>query len=130
MFPRKSFHLQRVCGRVAYSMGKQRKAIRKFQKAIKLCEARGMDYQRAKSLLDLAAVKEEGRAENRAEAIDKAAMRAKMAGTDAYLEQWRREVVNCGQDLQAAADDAAAQLEKAYDNTRLEALISSGGTDA
>lgn len=65
-----------------------------------------------------------------AEAIDKAAMRAKMAGTDAYLEQWRREVVNCGQDLQAAADDAAAQLEKAYDNTRLEALISSGGTDA
>jgi hypothetical protein len=24
-----------------------------------------------------------------------------MAGTDAYLEQWRREVVNCGRDLQA-----------------------------
>ncbi len=42
-----------------------------------------------------------------AEAIDKAAMRAKMAGTDAYLEQWRREVVNCSRDLQAAADEAA-----------------------
>ena len=31
-----------------------------------------------------------------AEAIDKAAMRAKMAGTDAYLEQWRQESVRCG----------------------------------
>ncbi|MCP3687410.1 MAG: hypothetical protein GY784_03260, partial [Gammaproteobacteria bacterium] len=46
-----------------------------------------------------------------AEAIDKAAMRAKMAGTDAYLEQWRREVSNCGADLQAVVDDESAQLE-------------------
>ena len=65
-----------------------------------------------------------------AEAIDKAAMRAKMAGTDAYLEQWRREVVNCGKDLQAAVDDAAASLEQAYDDARLQVLISNGGLDA
>lgn len=65
-----------------------------------------------------------------AEAIDKAAMRAKMAGTDAYLEQWRREVVNCGKDLQAVVDEAAAQLEQAYDDARLEALVSNGGIDA
>jgi hypothetical protein len=62
-----------------------------------------------------------------AEAIDKAAMRAKMAGTDAYLEQWRREVVNCGRDLQAAADEAAARLEQEFDDERLKTLVSSGG---
>ena len=65
-----------------------------------------------------------------AEAIDKAAMRAKMAGTDAYLEQWRREVVNCGKDLQVAVDDAAEKLEQANDDARLEVLISNGGTEA
>ena len=64
-----------------------------------------------------------------AEAIDKAAMRAQMAGTDAYLEQWRREVVNCGGDLQAAVDDAAQALESAYDDARLDALVKSGGVD-
>lgn len=62
-----------------------------------------------------------------AEAIDKAAMRAKMAGTDAYLEQWRREVADCGRDLQAEVDAAAAGLELAYDDERLEALIKNGG---
>jgi len=62
-----------------------------------------------------------------AEAIDKAAMRAKMAGTDAYLEQWRREVVNCGPDLQAAVDEAAAALEQEFDDERLEILVKNGG---
>jgi acyl-homoserine lactone acylase PvdQ len=64
-----------------------------------------------------------------AEAIDKAAMRAQMAGTDAYLEQWRRQVSNCGRDLQAAVDAAAAELEQAYDDTRLDALVSNGGVE-
>ena len=62
-----------------------------------------------------------------AEAIDKAAMRAQMAGTDAYLEQWRREVIDCGADLQAAVDDAAAHLEQTYDDERLAALVKNGG---
>ena len=62
-----------------------------------------------------------------AEAIDKAAMRAKMAGTDAYLEEWRREVVNCSRDLQVAADEAAASLEQSYDDARLDVLVSNGG---
>ena len=64
-----------------------------------------------------------------AEAIDKAAMRAKMAGTDAYLEHWRREVTNCGRDLQAEVDAAAVVLERAYDDARLDALVSSGGVE-
>ena len=64
-----------------------------------------------------------------AEAIDKAAMRANMAGTDAYLEQWRQEAVKCGKDLQAAADAAAAKLETAYDDDRLDVLVRSGGVE-
>ena len=62
-----------------------------------------------------------------AEAIDKAAMRAQMAGTDAYLEQWRREETRCSGDLQAAVAAAAAELEQAYDDARLEALVKNGG---
>ena len=63
-------------------------------------------------------------------AIDKAAMRAKMAGTDAYLDQWRQEAVKCGKDLQAVVDQASAQLEQDYDDDRLESLILSGGVDS
>ena len=38
------------------------------------------------------------------QAIDRAAMRAKLTGTDAYLEQWRRaDPVPCGDDLEAEA---------------------------
>ena len=62
-----------------------------------------------------------------AEAIDKAAMRANMAGTDAYLEQWRHVVVNCGPDLQASVDQAAAALEAEFNDARLETLVKSGG---
>ena len=65
-----------------------------------------------------------------AEAIDKAAMRAKMAGTDAYLEQWRQESVKCGNDLKASAEAAAAKLEQAYDDDRLAELVRSGGVEA
>tara|TARA_B110000211_G_C13878725_1_gene464199 strand:- start:244 stop:540 length:297 start_codon:yes stop_codon:yes gene_type:complete len=62
-------------------------------------------------------------------AIDKAAMRAKMAGTDAYLEQWRQVISKCGADLQAAADAAAAKLELDYDDDRLARMVKSGGVD-
>lgn len=64
-----------------------------------------------------------------AEAIDKAAMRAKMAGTDAYLEQWRHVSHQCGSDLQTAANEAAAKLEQNYDDNRLAALIRNGGIE-
>ena len=65
-----------------------------------------------------------------AEAIDKAAMRAKMAGTDAYLEQWRKVPEKCGKNLQAAVDEAAARLEQAYDDERLARLVRGGGVEA
>ena len=65
-----------------------------------------------------------------AEAIDRAAMRAGMAGTDAYLEQWRREESACGKDLQAVVDAAADKLEAEFDDERLKAMIKSGGVNA
>ena len=64
-----------------------------------------------------------------AEAIDRAAMRAGMAGTDEYLEQWRREEVACGKDLQAAVDAAAEKLETDFDDDRLKAMVKSGGVN-
>jgi len=64
-----------------------------------------------------------------AEAIDKAAMRAKMAGTDAYLEQWRREEAKCGKDLQAAVDQAAEKLEQVFSDERLAELVRNGGLE-
>lgn len=64
-----------------------------------------------------------------AEAIDSAAMRAKMAGTDAYLEQWHHQVTKCGKDLQATVDQAAEKLEQAYDDDRLAGLVRNGGVE-
>jgi hypothetical protein len=65
------------------------------------------------------------------EAIDRAAMRGKAASTDDYLAEWRRAgPVPCGEDLEAAARDAAAGLEAAYDSARLAALVAAGGREA
>ena len=62
------------------------------------------------------------------QAIDRAAMRAQLTGTDAYLEQWRRaEPVPCGDDLEAEAEAAAAALEAEYPPERLRALVANGG---
>jgi hypothetical protein len=63
-------------------------------------------------------------------AIDRAAMRAQLRETDAYLAQWRRaDPVDCGDDLEAEAVSAAARLEASYPDERLDALIRAGGVD-
>ncbi|MCB1424630.1 MAG: virulence factor [Zhengella sp.] len=65
-----------------------------------------------------------------AEAIDMAAMRSGAADTDAYLEEWRRAApVAVGDDLEAEADKAAAEMEAAWPKDRLVALVQSGGRD-
>ena len=84
-YPNHQPHLQRVIGRAFWSLGKQSKAIHKFEKAVKLARKKGMDYQRAKCLLDLATVKEDGRDENRAEAI---ALLKKMESAIPRGESW------------------------------------------
>lgn len=64
------------------------------------------------------------------EAIDRAAMRAKLRDTDGYLAHWRRgEPQACGEDLETEAAQAAARIEAAYDEARLTALVESGGED-
>ena len=62
------------------------------------------------------------------EAIDRAAMRAGLRDTDAYLGEWRRVVAgDCGDDLEVAADGAAARVDADYPQERLRALVANGG---
>ena len=64
------------------------------------------------------------------QAIDRAAMRAGLTGTDAYLEQWRRsEPAPCGDDLEAEAQAAADGLEAEYTPERLRELVANGGRE-
>ena len=61
-------------------------------------------------------------------AVDAAAMRAGMHGSDAYLEQWRRAAPEpCGDDMAAEADAAAAALEASFDQATLAAYVKNGG---
>jgi len=62
-------------------------------------------------------------------AIDKAAMRADMAGSDAYLEEWRRKTVKCSNDLQLEVDNISEKLEADYPNERLDALVTNKGKE-
>ena len=78
----------------------------------------------------------EGRASARAqlperfqEAIDAAAMRAGLIGTDAYLAEWRREARGCGGDLEAEVAEEAAWLDGAYTDEVLERLVRTNGSD-
>ena len=64
------------------------------------------------------------------EAIDRAAMRAKLTGTDAYLEQWRRAApVACGDDLEAEAQRAHDELDADYPQERVRTLVNNGGNE-
>ena len=63
------------------------------------------------------------------EAIDAAAMRAGLIGTDTYLEEWRRETRACGDDLEAEVAATAAQLELDYTDERLERLVRASGAE-
>ncbi len=62
------------------------------------------------------------------QAIDRAAMKAGMIGTDAYLAEWRKAapVEMPGDDAEAAAREAA-RIEAEYDAARLRALIDNDG---
>jgi Virulence factor len=64
------------------------------------------------------------------EAIDRAAMRAGLRDTDAYLGEWRRVVAgSCGDELEAEAERAAAKLEADYPTERLRTLVANGGLE-
>jgi hypothetical protein len=62
------------------------------------------------------------------EAIDRAAMRAGLRDSDAYLAEWRRAAAGpCGDDLEAEAEAAAARLDADFPPERLRALVAAGG---
>ncbi|GIU98001.1 MAG: hypothetical protein KatS3mg013_1804 [Actinomycetota bacterium] len=63
------------------------------------------------------------------EAIDLAASRAGLIGTDEYLAEWRRRTRPCGEDLRAEAEAEVARLEAEFDEARLLALARAGGTE-
>ena len=66
-----------------------------------------------------------------AEAIDMAAMRSGARDDQSYLEEWRRgDPTSCGDDLEGAAEAAAARLEAEYDRERLARLVNAGGREA
>ena len=62
------------------------------------------------------------------EAIDMCAMRVGAADTDAYLAEWRRgEPVEVGDDLEAEADRAMAEIEADFPQPALVALVKADG---
>ncbi|CAN5776045.1 virulence factor [soil metagenome] len=56
-------------------------------------------------------------------AIDRAAMRAGVVGSDAYLDLWQRRSRPCGDDLQAEVDAEVAQLDARFPPEALAALV-------
>lgn len=61
-------------------------------------------------------------------AIDAAAMKGGLDSTDDYLAEWRDgEGVECGDDLQAAVDAKAAEIDAEYTSEKLRDLIANDG---
>jgi len=64
------------------------------------------------------------------EAVDRAAMRAGKAGSDAYLADWKRsEPRRCGDNLQAEAQAEADRIEARYCDADLLRIIRAHGVD-
>ena len=62
------------------------------------------------------------------QAIDRAAMKAGLIGTDDYLAEWRKAApVDLPGDEAEAAQALAARIEADYDTARLKALIDNDG---
>jgi hypothetical protein len=60
-------------------------------------------------------------------AIDEAAMRAGLSGSDEYLAEWRRETRDCGSDLEREVADEVTRLEQDFPPDALERLVNEGG---
>lgn len=60
-------------------------------------------------------------------AIDRAAMKADLAGSDDYLNEWRRETRPCTDDLEAEALAEVAKIETAFSDETLAEYATNGG---
>ncbi len=63
-------------------------------------------------------------------AIDAAAMKAGLVGSDAYLEEWRQDRRPCGDDLEAEVAAETARLEEEFSREVLLSLTRAGGSRA
>jgi hypothetical protein len=62
------------------------------------------------------------------QAIDRAAMKAGLTGTDDYLSEWRKgEPFAVEGEDEAVAEAEAARIDREYDAARLRALIDNAG---
>lgn len=62
------------------------------------------------------------------QAIDRCAMKVGAAGTDAYLEEWRKaEPYDVAGEPEHVADSESARLEADYDTDKIKALIENEG---
>jgi hypothetical protein len=68
-------------------------------------------------------------AERFQEAIDLAASRAGLIGTDDYLQEWRRDTRPCGDDLEAEARAEAGRLEARFTADVLDRYVRAGGLE-
>jgi hypothetical protein len=62
-----------------------------------------------------------------AAAIDRAAMRAGKGSSDAYLNEWRRDIRTEPGDLATVVDRTVSELEQQFTDESLERLVRSGG---
>ena len=60
--------------------------------------------------------------------IDRVAMEQGLVGSDAYLDQYRHERRECGEDLEQEVTAEAARLDEAFGPAALRELIRSGGS--
>jgi len=63
-------------------------------------------------------------------AIDAAAMKAGLVGSDEYLEKWRKATRPCGDDLEAEVAAEAERLEAEFNRDVLVRLTRAGGLNA
>jgi hypothetical protein len=61
------------------------------------------------------------------EAIDTAATRVGLIGTDEYMGEWHKETRPCSDDLEAEAKTEAERLELEYTDEVLDELSKTGG---
>jgi hypothetical protein len=61
------------------------------------------------------------------EAIDTAATRIGLIGTDEYLAEWKRETREVGDDVSGEAKKLADRFEGEFDDERLNELAANGG---
>jgi hypothetical protein len=62
-------------------------------------------------------------------AVDEAAMRAGLSGSDDYLAEWQRKTRGCGGDLEREVADEVARLEEGFPPDVLDRLVEAGGRE-